>query len=342
MAGIYAWQTMTPFINGIKTAPFMLRNMFFGQENPRASETILVDLETGGRKLAPFVSNTAPGTIVNQGAVETRSVTPPRIRLKESLNAADLLGVRGPGQISYIQGVQDINQAKARLIANKQRLLRNSIDTTIEWMCANILSTGAFSYSDENVSFSIDYQMPSDCKVTLAAADLWTADGITFDNVRDNIQSWYDIIAKHTGQGNVVAICGRTAASALLARVGDSKWFDSSRINAGQMSWDVANAYMGTAGGIQFYRYYVADVQTMDGTAASMIPDNMVILVNTSTRLSLEFGLIQEVKDNVSIQAAYYSKSWEVEDPSVRWVLAESRPLPVVWRPGSCLAATVC
>lgn len=31
--------------------------------------------------------------------------------------------------------------------------------------------------------------------------------------------------------------------------------------------------------------------------------------------------------------AEYFAKTWEVEDPSVMYMLAESRPLPVLWQP---------
>ena len=37
----------------------------------------------------------------------------------------------------------------------------------------------------------------------------------------------------------------------------------------------------------------------------------------------------------------YFSKSWKEQDPSGRWIKAETRPLPVLQRPGAVVKATV-
>ena len=37
----------------------------------------------------------------------------------------------------------------------------------------------------------------------------------------------------------------------------------------------------------------------------------------------------------------FFSKSWKEQDPSGRWIKCESRPLPVLKRPGAVVDATV-
>ena len=40
------------------------------------------------------------------------------------------------------------------------------------------------------------------------------------------------------------------------------------------------------------------------------------------------------------VPALFFSKSWKIQDPSGRWVKVESRPLPVLKRPGAVITAT--
>jgi hypothetical protein len=52
------------------------------------------------------------------------------------------------------------------------------------------------------------------------------------------------------------------------------------------------------------------------------------------------YGVIQDEKAGYRAQR-YFSKSWLEEDPAVRWLLLQSAPLIVPYRPNASFCATV-
>ncbi len=98
--------------------------------------------------------------------------------------------------------------------------------------------------------------------------------------------------------------------------------------------------YVGSIGDLDFYVYndvYIND----DRQLRRLLPDATVVLVS---REQLEgtrcYGMIMDEK--ASFKALrYFSKSWLEEDPAVRWLLLQSAPLIVPYRPNASLCATV-
>jgi len=98
--------------------------------------------------------------------------------------------------------------------------------------------------------------------------------------------------------------------------------------------------FIGTIGDFDIWIYN--DVYTDDlGNTVPMLPTNTVIVgspVNVEgTRC---YGVIQDEKAAYRAQR-YFSKSWLEEDPAVRWLLLQSAPLVVPYRPNACFCATV-
>ncbi|WP_412059071.1 major capsid protein [Bartonella sp. DGB2] len=72
-----------------------------------------------------------------------------------------------------------------------------------------------------------------------------------------------------------------------------------------------------------------------------ILPDYTVIV---ASRTQLEgarcYGAISDEKASYQAQR-YFVKSWAEEDPAVRWLLLQSAPLIVPYRPNACLCAKV-
>lgn len=332
----FLWRSMTAAINGIKPAPRLLQDIIFKARNSNPSDTIDVDIVVGGKQMVPFVSPVEGGTVVAKAGQSMKSVKTPRLRPKKPFTAQELLLERAPGGTFYASGAGDITAARNQKLVTELDLLRNGIDTTIEYLCGQAL-TGAVTVTQENLAFQVDYAMPAANKPVNGTGAKWTDS--TGDPLADS-QAFTDIIQAATGQGPDVCVMGSSAAAAFLNKVAGSKWFDATHLQAGGFNWKADTAYLGNGLGVDYYRC-ATQVTDTSGNAVSIVAPDKAIYVNTRARITIEFGLILDLEAGAQVIGEYFAKSWIEKDPSVLWMLAESRPLPVLWQPDAVVYADV-
>lgn len=313
----------------------MLQDMVFKTRHTNPTETIDVDVISGGRKILPFVKNSAQGTIIEALSGEMRSVKAPRLRPKKPFTAVQLLTQRGPGKMYYASG-GDVNQERNRKIGEELADLRNRVDTTIEFMCAQSLK-GSYTVTNDGQTFEIDFGMASANKPVLGSGSGWNESG---GDVMGDIDDWATIIQNATGFAPDMAFCGGNVVKALRSNTEVKAQLDNRRVNAGGMQWDVSNAYIGNLNGIDMYRYGMSYTDLSD-TDQNFIDSDAFIMLSSQARFTIEFALILDLDAAAQIQGEYFSKSWLEKDPSVLWMLAESRPLPVPWQPDAVVYADV-
>lgn len=331
----FDWRSMTPAIKQVPKAPRMLQDLIFKKRNPVAAEHIDIDIIVGGRKILPFVSNSAGGTVIDKLTGEMRSVKAPRLRPKKPFGAVELLTQRGPGKAFYVTG-GGVNAERNRKIGEELMDLRNRVDMTVEYMCAQALS-GSFSVSQDDYQFAIDYNMPATHLPTLGSGLGWNEAG---GDVMADIDEWAQLISDATGYGPDIAICGKNVVAALRGNSDVQALLDNRRNEAGGMFWDTNSNYLGNLNGIKLYRYGNSYTDAADASQ-TFISDDAFILVSTQARFTIEFGMISDLDAGASIVGEYFAKSWLEKDPSVLWMLAESRPLPVLWQPEAIVNADV-
>lgn len=334
----FKWRAMTSAINQIKPAARMFQDLIFRTRNTNPSEHIDVDVEIGGRKIAPFVSPIQGGIVVEKQGREMRSVRAPRIRLKKPFSAHELLTTRATGSGFYASGGGDLRRYRQQKIAKELKDLKNNrIDNTVEWMCAQAL-TGTLAYSGPSVAFQVDYQIPTAHVVTLSGTDLWS-DTSNSDPIA-NMDTWADLIINALGYGPDLMICGTNAAKYLRKNTEVRDILDNRRMQGGNIIWRASSNYLGNLNGIECYRYGTK-YDDLNNVEQNFLHPSYVMLVATQARFSIEFALILDLKAGARVEAEYFSKSWEEEDPSNLWILGESRPLPVPWQPEAIIYAKV-
>ncbi len=73
----------------------------------------------------------------------------------------------------------------------------------------------------------------------------------------------------------------------------------------------------------------------------NLLPDYTVLLGSQNLLEGTRcYGVIQDEKAGYRA-SRYFSKSWLEEDPAVRWLLLQSAPLIVPYRPNASFCATV-
>lgn len=335
MDDIFKWRTLTTAINEIPSAPSFLVDKVFKTRVQALAEEIDVDVVVGGKRLAPFVSPVEGGIVVAELARKMQSVRAPRIRPKKVIEANDLLAVRAPGSSLYL-GEGGIEDYKNQRIALELADLKNMITRTTEWMAAQSLQ-GSLTVSQENVEFSIDYLLPVAHKPTLTGTDLWT-DTTNSDPVAD-ILTWKRHISSDTGYQADIAIAGKDAVDALLSHTKVREMLNYRNFNVGEISVGRSN-YIGRLVGVDIYEYDATYVDST-GTSHNFIPDEAFIMLASEGPFRMHHALVYDIESQVAVAQPFFSKAWAEKDPSMLWILAESRPLPVPHWPECIIYATV-
>lgn len=334
----FKWRTMTAAINQIPPQAKFLQEMVFKKRIANPSQHIDVDVVVGGRNVLPFVSDAAAGTVVEKMGRKMLSIRAPRLRPKKPFNAPELLATRGVGANFYGSSGDPSKYRKEKIAMELADLKDNYVNTTIEWMCATAL-TGSMAVTQDDLAFSVDYQIPSGHKPDLSGDGALKWNGMAPD-IMGNLETWSDLTINAIGMAPDIAIMGKNAWAAIRSDSDILELLDNRRFEGGGLAPEVSKNYKGTLNGIDLYRYGMTYTDTA-GSAQNFIDDDAFILICTNARFSVEFGLIYDLDAEASVQAEYFAKTWIEKDPSVQWILAESHPLPVIWQPEAVVYATV-
>ena len=69
------------------------------------------------------------------------------------------------------------------------------------------------------------------------------------------------------------------------------------------------------------------------GDLQPMVPTDRIFLGSTKSANKRHYGAIQDLDLNVTAEAQFFAKSWKTPDPSARWVMVQSAPLPAMHQP---------
>ena len=203
----------------------------------------------------------------------------------------------------------------------------NSIDRRIEFMATKSITTGTVSIVGDGVDDVVDFQMKATHLKTLTGTALWTDAGS--DPIKD-LRAWKREVVKDSGVMPDKAILGSDVIDAFTANAAVQKYLNVRRIDLGSVKPENIGegaTYWGSIEGLDIYSYdayYTDDA----GNIQEIFPVDKILLGSTMAKTVLNYGAIKDLKSG-SFVGAIFAKSWEVEDPSARFVLFQSAPLPV-------------
>ena len=168
-------------IERYQTPPSLLLLGLFGQDNWE-SDNIKWETQIGNRGLTPFVSPGSPAPVTAPMGVGAGAAFAAFWKEKIPFGEELLNNLREPGTTAKYM------TAKKR-IAKETRSLKNRSERRREWMMARMLCGASFTYEvQKGLKYTIDYNVPSDQVVTLAAAVQWD-DGSNANIVEDIFDS---------------------------------------------------------------------------------------------------------------------------------------------------------
>lgn len=348
-----SWVALTTAINQVQSPNTFLGRLLF-PENTRVeypTEEVELSCVTGVRKIAPFVRKGAEAVLVSGTGNKFLSVSGPNIRIKQPFNPSRFFQ-RQPGTAIHLTTSQDPTTEIERGITRDLQYMGDQITNAEEYLIAMMLQ-GKIEYVQTDGEV-ITITIPRSGDNNITPSEFWD-DGSGGPNADAtpllNVHVVKEVIAAASCPAPTDAICGQEAAHALLTLVeaGSIKLLgtsaNSGAVSVGTMTFveqfrDDGAMFLGELGGVRFWQYdRTAD---LNGTPVSMIRSKYIEFVSVSpaARRQMMYAAIPDFKalQQRLLMSRRFSKSWEQEDPSVRMVLAHSRPLPWPFLPDASVS----
>lgn len=316
--------------------PFIL-NSFFGQEQRETTEEIHFDIDSGRRRLAPFVAPIVAGQVVAQNGYTTKTFKPAYIKDKRVFDGSRAfkraIGERIGGELSPEQRLQ----AALAFELNDQL---GMLTRRMEVMAVEALRTGKITVAGEmyptvEVNFGRDATLTK--ALTLGAR--WGESGV---EPLDDVQAWSLLVTEKSGAAANTIVMDVKAWQLFSASTKVQKLLDRFR-GADKLNATITGEggrYMGNIGDFDIWVYAGWYENPADGALTPYLPDHTVIITGPDLEGVRAFGAIRD--EEAGFQALpYFSKSWVEKDPAVRYLLMQSAPLLVPYRVNASLCATV-
>lgn len=312
-------------------------NSFFREEQLETTEEIHFDVANGRRRIAPFVSPVVAGKVVASNGFRTDTFKPAYVKDKRVFTPQGALkrsiGERIGGEISPAQRIQ--LKLASELVDQIEMIGRR-----LELMAVEALRRGKATITGEEYpTVELDFGRHADLTKVLTAGKRWGESGV---EPLDDVEEWALAVALRSGASAKQLVFDVEAWKLFSASSKVQKLLDRFR-GADRLESTVGGAgakYMGNIGTYDCWVYsdWYEDPETKELTP--YLPANTVVMVSVDLEGVRCFGVIQDEEANVE-PMAYFPKSWLEKDPSVRYLLTQSAPLMVPFRPNASLCATV-
>lgn len=215
----------------------------------------------------------------------------------------------------------------------------------MEVMAAEAMRTGKVTVKGDGYdTVVVDFGRNASHTVTLTGGSKWGSDDV--DPLGD-IEDWSLTVLKNCGTPVTDVVMDVDAWQLFRKNVDLGKLLDRQRGDQGAVMTTVNTGetvqYKGTDGARRYWVYADWYVDPDTGAETPVLPSGTVLLSGSGqngVQGVRHFGAIRDPK--AGFQAVeYFPKSWTVEDPAVRFLMLQSAPLVVPYRPDATFAATV-
>lgn len=339
---IFSTHVLTKVVENLPTPSSFLLDTFFSNVQTSDKEEIFFDVTDSKPRISPFVSPLLPGKVVDSGGYQTKSFKPAYVKDKRRFDA-NIPYKRMAGEI--IGGSLSPAQRYERALATHLKDQLDNLTRREEVMAAEILRTGKVIVSGDGYpAQTVDFGRDAELTKALSGSATWDSSGV---NPVDDLEDWAITLQDKSGVVAKTVVMDPQAWKIFRSNTTVQKYLDIRRgtnntinIDPQIISENEKARYAGSIGDFAIWVYndtYVDD----KGATCKLLPEKTVIL---GSREGLEgtrcYGAIHDEKANWTAQR-YFTKSWIEEDPSVRWLLLQSAPLVVPYRPNASMCVTI-
>lgn len=320
MPEVFTPRQLSMAVNLMKPAPTRVLDKVFARKKPQYGNVFEWDIKQASGQLLGNISTSAEASV--SGGIGRKNVTcsAPRYAEKRFISASDLDGMRRFGSGSESELLAD-------RVHDEQFDMRQKVDLTREFQAVKALSGQVV---DKDGQVLVDYNLPAEHLPTLTGTALWTD---TASDPVKNIRGWKKMISQKGVVNGFAAFCGSAAMDALI-----------NNTNARELLQYTGGQQIAEEGRIA--RLAKVDIDEYDGTYTDdngtmhdLIPDNVFALVGIGPQVAAElFAPVVDLQAPAGVgkgkkAGIFFSKMWEVQDPSGKWIKVEARPLPVLFQP---------
>lgn len=340
MVGIYDTAVLTRVVESLITPQTFFLDRFFPMEVTADEETIVFDVMNGKRRMAPFVSPVVAGKVVASQGFTTNSLKPAYVKDKRILRPGTALKRRAGERIGGAMSPALRQQAN---LATEMQDQIEMLTRRLEWMGARAMAAGKYTITGEGFpDTEINFARHSSLTDTLTSTARWGETGVS---PYDYLDAKANLMLKMSGAVVTDVVMTPDAWALYMADPKVAKALDTtirggdSRVNLGHdvRTGAVWKGRIGTWDMWVYNDWYVDDA----GSEQAVLPDYTVIMASTALEGVRHFGAIQDEKAGGLQAMKFFTKSWLEEDPPVRWLLMQSAPLVVPYRPNASFSATV-
>lgn len=227
-------------------------------------------------KMAPFVAIDAESELADKASVKRGFAELADIRIKERLDETDLLSLRLPGAADVVTGLQATQRATAeQKVRQTMERMAARVHARVEWMRWQALSKGSISYSAPRVSFSVDFGIPNEHKISKTGTAQWS-DTTHSDPISD-INDACELILAASGWEATRMEVGMNVVGYLVNNAKIRDLLKSQGILLDIINTKNALAAIGRLLGLQVRRY-ATKYQDDNGTSAYYLDADTVVI----------------------------------------------------------------
>jgi hypothetical protein len=315
---------------------------FFPTVQTFEQEFIDFDLVKGTRRMAPFVAPTVSGKPIMALGYQTKRFKPAYIKPKDIIDPNRIIKRRAG---EAFMGSLSLGQRRDAVVADTLQEFKNQIYRRWEWMACQAIVNGSVTVvGDDYPSTFVDFGRSAGQTVTLSGTNLWTDQ--TNSNPIQDIENWALQTQTLSGVPLTRITMGTTAFRAyrthpkVIAQLNTLQRGTIDVVLTTALKGEIAQfvGYVGS-GSIEIWVYN--DIyEDNTGAAVAFLDPTKVVLTSAQIGGVRCFGAILDAKAGYT-PIDIFVKSWENEDPSVEYLLAQSAPLMVPTRPDASLVAKV-
>lgn len=310
---------------------------FFPDEITFNTESIAMDeISDDYRRLAPFVAPNVQGRVAKQDGFRTVSYRPAYVKPKDVVDPNNNMFVRRPGE-SMATGTltpeQRFEATVAQLLSNQ----RTKIDNRLEWMAAKTIQDGKVTIDGVDYpQVTVDYNRDASLTATLVGTAQWNSTAASpLGDIRRMNKASNDLC----GATNHRIIFGSDAWDSFSAWLVENELklinndyrgssTEISLITDGFEGLEYVGRVRGSNGAGFDCWIYSAKFTDDAGVQQPMMDPDTVVGVSTMVAGVQAFGAIRDRKAGLA-PLRYFPKMWDVEDPSVTYLMTQSAPLTV-------------
>lgn len=338
MADIFSTDSLVQVVRYLPQPNTFLLDTFFPNIQQEQSEFIHFDVENGKRRIAPFVSPLVEGKIVEEQGFVAKEFKPAYVKPKTAFNPNRAIK-RAKGE--RIGGEYSPQQRIEMAVADTLLDHSNMIKRRLELMAAEALRLGQVTVSGERYPTTVvNYGRDAGLSVTLTNPNRWSDSGI---EPLDNLTDWSQTVLQKSGAPITDWVMTVDVWKVFYKNANVKALLDRFRGNS-QISGFAPEPREGgvLVGEIPPFRFWVYSGWYVDdaGTEQPILPAGTVIGGSAAIEGYEAYAAIQD--PTAGFQALpIFPKSWVDNDPPVRWIMSQSAPLVVPYRPNASFRATV-